>query len=76
MKMALTVEEKQTQDATDMHPKLPPVYGSPEHIAQMQLEEAQRPKVLPLNQRHYYTPAELDEIRRNPEAFLANKPRR
>jgi hypothetical protein len=71
-----TVEEKQKQDAADMHPKLPPAWGSEEHKAQMATEEARRPKALPLNQRHYYTPAELDEIRANPEAFLRDKPRR
>lgn len=71
-----TVEEKQKQDAVDMHPKLPPVWGSPEQLAQVAEEEARRPVAIPLNKRHYYTPTELDEIRRNPEAFYANKPRR
>ena len=46
------------------------VYGSKEWEEQNAKEIANRPQVLPLNKRHYFTPQELQDIRdKKPEAL-------
>ncbi len=44
------------------------VFGSKEWEEKNAAEVAARPQVLPMNQRHMWTPAELDSVR----AYMAN----
>jgi hypothetical protein len=49
----------------------PVVYGSKEWEEQNAKEIANRPQVLPLNKRHYFTPQELQDIRDEKTEALA-----
>ena len=46
------------------------VYGSKEWEEKNAAEVALRPRVLPLSERHYFSPAELEAIRQNMAAGM------
>lgn len=50
-----------------------PIYGGDDWKKRNEAEVASRPRVLPLNKRHFWTPAELQRLRDNRAAGMSEK---